>query len=89
MYAMRYGCIPVVHAVGGLRDTVSDGRTGFQYAPNDPGSLVSALERAVEAFHKPRTWRTLMRAAMAQRNGWERGADEYVRLYEEAARGET
>ena len=31
MIAMRYGCVPVVRAVGGLHDTVTDGETGFVF----------------------------------------------------------
>ena len=31
MIAMRYGCVPVVHATGGLKDTVQEGKTGFLF----------------------------------------------------------
>jgi len=31
MMAMRYGTVPIVHGVGGLKDTVSDGGSGFVF----------------------------------------------------------
>ena len=34
LFAMRYGTIPIVHATGGLRDTVQD------YNPDTLGMLV-------------------------------------------------
>jgi len=56
LYAMRYGTIPVVHAVGGLRDTVVDpgdiglarGKgTGFRFEHPTAEGLHWALARAV------------------------------------------
>jgi starch synthase len=56
MYSLRYGTVPVVRAVGGLADTVTD------YAPGDPRStgfvfedysgtaLLTALGRALAVF---------------------------------------
>ncbi len=50
MYAMRYGTVPVVSAVGGLDDTIEEGRTGFKFDPDDPGGLLAAIQRAVERY---------------------------------------
>src|SRR5215210_1947377 len=51
MIALRYGTPPIVHAVGGLRDTVIDvdanpgAGTGFVFAAEDPEALVNACLR--------------------------------------------
>jgi len=43
--AMMRGTAVVVSAVGGLAESVVDGRTGLHVAPNDPGALAEALAR--------------------------------------------
>ena len=35
LYSLRYGAVPIVHGVGGLRDTVTDGVTGFVFEDAD------------------------------------------------------
>ncbi len=49
MIAMRYGCVPVVHATGGLKDTVEEGKTGFLFqtaqASGDAGSAQAGVCR--------------------------------------------
>jgi starch synthase len=88
MYSMRYGTVPVVHAVGGLADTVRDyaprrpGATGFAFEPYTPEALMGALARALELFKDERKWRTLQAAGMRQDFSWDRSAAEYVKIYE-------
>ena len=63
MYSMRYGTVPVVHAVGGLADTVRDYTprrakpTGFVFHEYSPAALLEALARALTLFADPRKWR--------------------------------
>lgn len=93
MYAMHYGAIPIVHPVGGLRDTVVDpgdaalasGQgTGFAMTDASAAALRRAVERAAMLHRdRPAGWQRLVRAAM-QRDFWWRGpAETYLRLYRE------
>jgi starch synthase len=90
MYSMRYGTVPVVHAVGGLADTVRDytprraNPTGFVFHEYSPAALLEALARAVALFADPRKWRPLQVAGMQQDFSWDRSAQEYVKIYERA-----
>jgi starch synthase len=90
LIAMAYGTVPVVHATGGLADTVSetaDEQTGFVCGYLDPQDLLSAIMRAGDAwYHTPKRWRRLMRRIMRLDFSWSASAREYVALYEEAQR---
>ncbi len=81
LYAMRFGSIPVVHAVGGLRDTVSDGVTGIQFTGADASALRTALARAVALYRDPVAFSSLQTHAMARDSSWNASALEYVQLY--------
>ncbi len=90
LYAMRYGAIPVVHAVGGLRDTVSDPGdaelarghgTGIQFAAATTGALIGGIERAVKLFRDRKAFAAVQRAAMARDSSWTASAQKYVALY--------
>jgi starch synthase len=90
MYSMRYGTVPVVHAVGGLADTVRDYTprratpTGFVFHEYSPAALLEALARALALFTDPLKWRALQLAGMQQDFSWDRSAQEYVKIYERA-----
>jgi starch synthase len=90
MIAMRYGCVPVVRATGGLADTVADytarrGRgTGFAFADYAPEACRDALERAMKVYRKKKTWRKLQQRGMAADFSWSASAREYIRLYRRA-----
>ena len=87
LYAMRYGTIPVVHAVGGLRDTVEDGVTGFTFAFADLLGLRWGLGRALERYRGDRAgWQAIVQAAMRRDSSWAPSAREYLELYRAATR---
>jgi len=93
MYSQRYGALPIVTSVGGLRDTVVDAddttltnrtATGFVMPTLDGAGLLSALVRVVALFGQTDTWRQLQRNAMAQDFGWGGSAQAYRDLYAQA-----
>ena len=86
MIAMRYGCIPIARATGGLRDTIQDesspnGGTGFLFEPADSAALAETLHRAIHVFRKPKIWRQIQLNAMQQNFAWDRSAQAYANLY--------
>ena len=93
MFSLRYGTIPIVRAVGGLKDTVENcapetsSGTGFVFLPFEPPALYDAVERALQAFSNKLAWKAIKERAMAMDNSWDRSAAAYARVYEQLARG--
>lgn len=87
MIAMRYGSVPVVHATGGLADTVQDydpvtgTGNGFSFQAHDPMALFAALVRAVEIYKHRNLWEALQRRCMASDFSWGKSAEAYVDVY--------
>ncbi|MFB9769116.1 glycogen synthase GlgA [Lactiplantibacillus modestisalitolerans] len=95
LMAMRYGCLPLVHAVGGLRDTVvpynryTGAGTGFSFEDFRPAVLQRQLTTALQLVQRhPRVWRRLQRQAMATKMDWQRAAARYGQLYQTLLHGE-
>ncbi len=91
LYSLRYGTPPVVHAVGGLADTVVDatpenleaGRaTGFLFHQPSAEALLEAVGRALRLHGDEHRWRRLVRTAMEQDFSWRHSARDYLDLYE-------
>jgi starch synthase len=87
MYAMRYGAVPVVTPVGGLRDTVDAvdvaraSGTGIVAAAADEPSLLLACEEALGLWRDPMGMTSLVTRAMARDSSWDKSAREYLSLY--------
>jgi starch synthase len=87
MIAMRYGCIPLARAVGGLRDTINnasdDTRTGFLFDHASAEAFSTALRKALLAYRDQDQWRRIQLRAMAQDFSWENSAEKYLQLYQD------
>lgn len=85
MIAMRYGTIPVVRGVGGLYDTVIDGKNGFVFKDYTGNALWQCIMRGVEAFSDTSVWYKFVKHALESDFAWNHSALQYKLLYEKAA----
>lgn len=90
MISMRYGTLPVVHEIGGLKDTVqpynplTQEGTGFGFVDYQSYFLMNALKQAIELYQQePETWQKLMRSAMAKDFSWDVSSQRYLELYQQ------
>ena len=92
MFSLKYGTLPVVRGIGGLKDTVIDhdaesGKgTGFVFDRYEPDALWESIERALRAFTDHRAWTALIHRAMRMDFSWDRSAQAYSNLYEQLLR---
>jgi starch synthase len=93
LYALRYGAVPIVSRVGGLKDTIIDANemalqagvaTGLQFAPPTSEALAIALRQAEYFFKDKETWRRLQINGMKTDVSWRHPAQRYAELYREA-----
>ncbi|MEN3337736.1 MAG: starch synthase [Acidobacteriota bacterium] len=88
LYSLRYGTLPIVHATGGLDDTVRDvpepHPNGVKFREFTPWALLHAVGRALDLFRNPREWREMQQAGMKDDYSWDVSAREYVKVYEAA-----
>jgi len=92
MYSLRYGTVPVVHAVGGLDDTIRTWRqnsrhaNGFKFAEGSGAVIAATLRQALRLYENPPQWAGLMSEGMSDDHSWDRAAREYVKVYKRARR---
>ncbi len=89
MIAMRYGSVPLVRAVGGLHDTVTDSETGFVFVDKKVKSFNDTLKRALQLYPYHSRWANLQKAGMAQDFSWSRSAQKYIELYKKLLESST
>ena len=87
MIALRYGTIPVVREVGGLRDSITDcgsgDGNGYTFRNYDAMDMLACIRRAIAGYWQKDGWEALIRRAMSCDNSWTRSATEYVNMYRE------
>lgn len=90
MYSQRYGTVPVVHATGGLADSVTDSTrealssgtaTGIVFSPCSSAELLRAIRRALEMHRDARLWRGVQAAGMRRDFSWTASAARYADIY--------
>ena len=88
MIAMRYGSVPVVHATGGLKDTVwpydpvsGQGR-GYTFQSYNGDDFLGAVDRALTLyFDAPEAFVKLQKHLMREDFSWKESAQKYMALY--------
>ena len=88
MNAMRYGTVPVVHATGGLKDTVppcdanGKGGLGFTFQSYNADDFFASIQRALHLYNTDReAWRALQKKEMETDFSWNVPAARYMELF--------
>ena len=89
MNAMRYGTVPVVHATGGLKDTVppadenGEGGLGFTFQSYNADDFMASLKRALDLYNNNREgFRALQKKEMETDFSWNVPAGRYMELFQ-------
>ena len=95
MYSQRYGTPPIVHATGGLKDTVvdcnaatlADGTaSGFVFERADAAGLLQAVRRTADAYRNKEVWQALQVNGMNKDFSWDKSAAAYLGIYQRVMR---
>lgn len=88
LYSLAYGTLPIVRAVGGLKDTVidyeqdRDNANGFVFCDTNPNQLLNLLRRALLLYiEHPEEMLRLKQQAMRSHFYWSDSAKHYQHLY--------
>lgn len=91
MAALHYGTLPLVHATGGLTDTVVNTTienikdktaTGFVFYDMTREGFRGTVDWAMEQWKNRKLWRTLQQRGMQQDFSWQKSARQYQKIYE-------
>ena len=88
MNAMRYGTVPVVHATGGLKDTVppcdenGEGGLGFTFQSYNADDFMASIKRCLDLYNYNREgFRALQKKEMETDFSWNVPAGRYMELF--------
>jgi starch synthase len=86
MIAMRYGCVPLGRATGGLNDSIhaytdTVSGTGFLFDDASADAFANCLREALLVHSDKDRWLKLQRNGMSQDFSWENAANQYSELY--------
>ncbi|MDQ7948824.1 MAG: glycosyltransferase, partial [Pedobacter sp.] len=85
MYALRYGTIPIVRRIGGLKDTVidiGDGGFGICHDQTSIWDVVHAIGRAYALYLNQKKMKEIRKFIMALDHSWDSAAQQYIDLYQ-------
>ncbi len=87
LYAVRYGTIPIVSSVGGLKDSVVDfgdkGGYGIRFLWVEPWDISRAIKRGLKIFTSPQKLIALRKRMMKLDYSWQQVVEKYITLYKE------
>ncbi len=86
MYALRYGTVPMVRSVGGLKDTVKDFGDwqgyGIRFDQPSVGDITYSVGRAIDLYtNKPDLYQWMRSHMMTIDHSWDSSAQQYIDMY--------
>lgn len=88
LIAMRYGTVPLVRSVGGLKDTVfpfdktTKKGNGFTFHSYNAHDMLSSIESAYNLYYTDKkSWNILIKSCMRFNCNWNESAKKYKSLY--------
>ena len=84
MYALRYGLVPIVRNIGGLKDTIidiEDNGFGFTHDEVEVEQIVKSIERAELFYNNKKVFNKNRKQIMEIDHSWDVSAQEYISLY--------
>lgn len=86
MYALRYGTVPMVRSVGGLKDTVKDFGDwqgfGIRFDQPSVGDITYSVGRAIDLYgNKPDLYQWMRNHMMTIDHSWDSSAQQYIDIY--------
>ena len=88
MISMRYGTLPIVHQIGGLRDSVwaynpiEGVGTGFGFEEFGSFWMMEEIKQALNVYNnQPKVWASMMKTAMTSDFSWDSASQNYLDLY--------
>jgi hypothetical protein len=90
LYSLRYGTLPIVHATGGLEDTVDQYDkftgmgTGFKFIGYNSQALMDSVDDAVTLYYTKREhFKKMVKTAMKKDFSWYNSVQRYLKVYGE------
>ena len=90
MISMKYGTLPIVREVGGLKDSVKSYNqytgegNGFSFTNYNAHDMLYTLRRALHFYYDDeKAFDRIIRNAMAEDYSWAQSAKKYESIYEE------
>ncbi|WP_369049193.1 glycogen synthase [Tenacibaculum sp. UWU-22] len=86
MYSLKYGTIPVVRSIGGLKDTVIDitKKNGFGICHKEAtvAAIIKAVKKAITLYDdNQQEYRKISKKIMQIDHSWNTSAEAYITLY--------
>lgn len=90
LISLRYGTLPIVREVGGLKDTIipfnqyTHEGNGFSFSNYNAYELLETVFMALDVYeHKPEAMKQLIQNAMLSDHSWDQSVQDYLKLYTE------
>ena len=89
LIALRYGSLPIVHEIGGLKDTVKPynqyegSGTGFSFKGYSSSELLDRINHSEWLYRDNNTeWKAMAKRAMKEDWSWTNSSKKYEELYD-------